>query len=313
MIYIKDTLDFSIESPTAVTLGKFDGLHRGHDLLMQNLQQIRNNYGCSTVAFTFDIPPKSKLGEDKYQILTTNIEKEYIFEKRGIDYLIECPFTPEIMHMDPEDFISWIAKSLNMKYVVVGDDFCFGYNRQGNYKTLIQCQEKYGYTAVVVPKMQDEGRDISSTYIREEIKNGRISKANELLGYPYLVKSQVIHGKKLGRTIGIPTINMAFPEEKLLPANGVYVTSVEVNGKIYGGVTNVGKKPTVSKEDVIGVETFILDFSGDVYGEEVVVSFLDFIRGEQKFASLDELQTQMQKDISYARKCYENVTNMLTL
>lgn len=308
MKYIRKTLEFKIEEPTAVTLGKFDGLHRGHELLMHTVLECKERYHVASVAFTFDIPPRNRVEEIVANVLTTNEEKQYIFEKQGIDYLIECPFTTEVMSMEPKDFIAWIATSLNMKYVVVGDDFRFGHKRAGDYHTLLQYEKEYGYKTIVLDKLKDSNRDISSTYVREKIADGNIRKANELLGYHYFIKSEILHGKKLGRRIGIPTINMILPEHKLLPPNGVYVTEVLVEGKKYMGVTNVGCKPTVSEERIVGVETYIDNFSQDIYGEKIVVSFLEYIRPEMKFASIEELKAQMESDIHVARKCYKNIT-----
>lgn len=311
MKYISKTSDFYVEEPTAVTLGKFDGLHRGHELLMQTVLEYSRNHHVASVAFTFDIPPKNKVETIVSRVLTTNEEKEYIFEKQGLDYLIECPFTAELMSMEPKAFIAWITEKLHMKYVVVGDDFRFGYKRAGDHHTLQAYEEEFGYKTIVLDKLKDSNRDISSTYVREKISDGNIKKANSLLGYHYFIKSEIVHGQKLGRSIGIPTINMVLPQEKLLPPNGVYITEVLVDGSIYMGVTNVGCKPTVSDDNVVGVETFIYGFSGDVYGEKIVVSFLDFIRPEMKFASVEELKAQMLADIDTAKKyynCYRNIT-----
>jgi len=308
MKYITKTLDFNIEEPTAVTLGKFDGLHRGHELLMNTVLEYSKKYQVASVAFTFDMPPRNRVEEIIANVLTTNDEKQYIFEKQGIDYLIECPFTSEVMSMEPKAFIEWIAKSIHMKFVVVGDDFRFGYKRAGDYHTLQEYEEEYGYKTIVLDKLKDSNRDISSTYVREKIADGNIRKANELLGYNYFIKSEILHGKKLGRRIGMPTINMILPENKLLPPNGVYVTEVLVDGKNYMGVTNVGFKPTVSNERIVGVETYIDDFNQDLYGQKIVVSFLEFIRPEMKFNSIEELKAQMESDIQVARKYYKNIT-----
>lgn len=308
MEYIRKTLEFQIKEPTAVTLGKFDGLHRGHELLMKTVLDCSEKYHVASVAFTFDMPPRNRVEEIVANVLTTNDEKQYIFEKQGIDYLIECPFTAEVMSMEPKAFIEWIVKSLNMKFVVVGDDFRFGHKRTGDYQTLQQYEEEYGYKTIVLDKLKDSNRDISSTYVREKIADGNLRKANELLGYNYFIKSEILHGKKLGRRIGVPTINMILPENKLLPPNGVYVTEVQVDGQNYMGVTNVGCKPTVSEERIVGVETYIDNFNQDLYGEKIVVSFLEFIRPEMKFASVEELKAQMESDIRVARKYYKNVT-----
>ena len=308
MKYIRQTLDFLIEESSVVTLGKFDGLHRGHELLMQELIKVSKEYRYASVVFTFDIPPKSKVNDVSCKVLTTNEEKQHVFEIRGVDYLIECPFTREVMRMEPKDFIEWIATRLQMKCVVVGDDFHFGHNRRGDYHTLIKYEKEYGYKTIVVKKMQEDGRDISSTFVREEIAKGNIQKANHLLGYEYFVKSHVIHGNKIGRTIGIPTINMQFSEEKLLPPNGVYVSRVTIDENTYIGVTNVGNKPTVSEEGVVGVETYVIDFCQDVYDKTVVVSFLASIRSERKFASIEELKQQMLSDIAFTKNYYKNIT-----
>ena len=307
MKYIKNTTEFFIEEPTVISLGKFDGIHRGHELLLEQLLKKKRE-GYATVIFTFDIPPKKALDAQDAKVLTTNEEKMHMFESFGIDYLIECPFTQEVMSMEPKAFIAWISKVLQMKFVVVGDDFRFGHKRAGDYHTLQQYEEEFGYKTIVLDKLKDSNRDISSTYVREKIADGNIKKANQLLGYKYFIKSEILHGRKLGRTIGIPTINMILPSNKLLPPNGVYVTEVLVDGKTYMGVTNVGCKPTVSSENIVGVETYIDEFNQDVYGEKIVVSFIDFIRPEQKFANVEELKAQMMSDIKVARKCYKNIT-----
>ena len=174
MKYITKTLEFKIEEPTAVTLGKFDGLHRGHELLMHTVLDCSKKYQVASVAFTFDMPPRNRVEEIVANVLTTNDEKQYIFEKQGIDYLIECPFTQEVMSMEPKDFIAWIANYLNMKYVVVGDDFRFGHKRAGDYHTLQEYEEVYGYKTIVLDKLKDSNRDISSTYVREKIADGKI-------------------------------------------------------------------------------------------------------------------------------------------
>ena len=302
MQYIHNTFDFKIEEDTVITLGKFDGLHRGHELLMENLLNWREKYHYKAVVFTFDIPPRQQVNGVGTRVLTTNEEKRAIFERSGVDYLIECPFTPEVMCMEPKAFIEWMVNALHARCFVIGNDFRFGHNRAGDYEVLRQYAVEFGYEVVVLDKIQEDGRDISSTYIREEIGQGHIEKANNLLGYEFFAKSMIIHGKQLGRKIGIPTINMEFPPEKLLPPNGVYVTRVLMDGVWHKGVTNVGCKPTVSDSHLIGVETHILDFSGNVYGKEAEVCFLHYIRPEQKFASIEELQAQMERDVMTSRQ-----------
>ena len=301
MKYINHTLEFHIDEPTVITFGKFDGLHRGHEMLMEHLDKVAEAYGLQRVVFTFDIPPRKQMQDASAKVLTTNEEKRYIFEQRGIDYLIECPFTKEVMCMEPEKFIKWITKALSVRYMVVGDDFCFGHNRSGNHKVLKEFEKKYGYQTMVFQKMQEDHRDISSTFVREEIAAGDMKKANHLLGYPYFLFSKVVHGNQIGRKMGIPTINMCFPEEKLLPKNGVYVTQTMISGKTYRSVSNIGCKPTISQDNPVGVETYILDFDGELYDKVIQVSFLDYIREEKRFDSLPELQRQIEQDIKIAQ------------
>ncbi len=306
MEYIKNTLKFHVDEPTVITLGKFDGLHRGHELLMESLHEKCSVNGYKSVVFTFDMPPRQQTQGIVGQVITTNEEKHDIFEQAGIDYLIECPFTTELMCMEPEAFIAWITRSLTVKCIVVGTDFRFGHNRTGDYKLLQTYAPVYGYEVIVVNKMQEDGRDISSTYIREEIQKGNIKKANHLLGYEYFVKSMVVHGNQIGRTIGIPTINMILPEEKILPPFGVYVTRVMIDEMWFMGVTNVGCKPTIEGNNPVGVETYIIDFCQDVYDKVISVQFLDFIRPEMKFPSLDALKSQMYSDIAQAQNYYKS-------
>lgn len=304
MKYIRNTTDFYIEENTVLSLGKFDGIHRGHELLLEHMARKKSE-GLLGAIFTFDIPPRRNVEHVEAKVLTTNEEKMHIFEQLGIDYLIECPFTKEIMCMEAEEFIRKIVTQLHVKCIVVGEDFHFGHNRRGDYRMLSEYAMQYGYEVIVVKKMQEDARDISSTFVREEIMKGNIEKANHLLGYRYFVTSVVKHGNQIGRTIGMPTINQIPPAEKLLPPNGVYITEVYIDEKKYRGVTNVGCKPTVGGENPIGVETHLLDFAGDVYDKLVTVEFISRVREERKFSSIEELKCQMQNDIAFGRAFFE--------
>lgn len=190
MEYIKNRLDYTIKEETVITLGKFDGLHRGHELLMENLFAKGRACGYRTVVFTFDIPPRRQVDEAEARVLTTNEEKRYIFERTGVDYLFECPFTREVMCMPPERFIAWIVEALHVRCIVVGEDFHFGYRRAGDYRVLQACADRYGYEVIVLEKMKEDGRDISSSFVREELLKGNIEKANRLLGYEFFVRSE---------------------------------------------------------------------------------------------------------------------------
>lgn len=310
MICFNDRKEFHIEEPTALSLGKFDGVHRGHEALISYLLEKKAE-GLKAAVFTFDIPPKKLTENNNYRVLSTNEEKQEILRERGIDYLLQCPFTKEVMCMEAEDFVDWIVTELHVKSIVTGPDFCFGHNRKGNYKLLSELSKRYGYELKVVDKLQYRGRDISSSYVRENIMKGNMETANALLGYPFFVRDEVIHGRQLGRQLGIPTINMELRAEKLLPPKGVYATQVQIGKEWYTGVTNVGCKPTVNQSNKVGVETHILDYNGDLYGRMLKVNFYHFIRPEQKFVSVEALQEQMRKDIETCRnykKYYKNIT-----
>lgn len=314
MIYIKNTTEFQIPDDTVVSLGKFDGMHRGHGRLMEYLEEKKKS-GLKTVIFTFDIPPKQRIeGRSQSKVLTTNEERMQMFARQQTDYLLECPFTPEIMKMEPEAFVEWLVERLHVKSFVVGTDFRFGYNRKGDYRLLKMLADAYGYEVEVVHKVQEDGRDISSTFIREEILAGRMEKANRLLGYCYFVQGIVAHGNEIGRSLlHMPTANLLPAEEKLLPPCGVYVTRTSIEsrtGNEFGGITNVGKKPTIAGSHPIGVETHLFDFDGRIYGEKIKVEFLTMVRGEKKFDSLEKLKEQMYKDREFGIKYYANITNI---
>jgi riboflavin kinase/FMN adenylyltransferase len=303
MEYIKDTLEFEISKPSVISLGKFDGLHMGHRYLMEEME-IGKKDGLTSVVFTFDIPPKS-IDRESYEVLSTNEEKEQIFRDAGVDYLIECPFTDELRQMTPYAFLKMLTEKINIKKIVAGTDFCFGYKRSGTYRDLQKYADEFGYEVVVVQKKQYNGADISSTRIRERIVVGDMQEANTLLGYAYFVSGPVLHGNEIGRTIGFPTVNQLPPKEKLLPPNGVYAVEVNLDGTTWQGVSNIGCKPTIQGENPIGVETFIFDFHDRIYGKQIKVSFLEYIRKEQKFESLEKLKEQLNKDMTVCRGIFE--------
>lgn len=285
-----------------ISLGKFDGLHNGHRLLMEELERGRQA-GLKTVVFTFHIPPDA-LHSNHYSVLSTNEEKEGIFERAGVDYLIECPFTDALRRMQPEEFLRLLTDRICVKRIVAGTDFRFGYQRSGSYEDLIRYADRFGYEAVVVSKKQYKGTDISSTRIRERIAAGDIREANTLLGYEYFLEGTVLHGNAIGRTIGFPTANLLPPPEKLLPPKGVYAVHVDTDAGRYVGIANIGCKPTIEGTYPVGVETCLFDFSGDLYDQRIRVSFVRYIRPEKKFDSIEALQAQMERDIEAVRRLF---------
>lgn len=301
MQYITGTTDFKFEN-TLVSLGKFDGMHKGHRKLIERLKSEKQEDQL-TVVFTFDVPPKKIISGGASKCILTKTEKKYIHESLNIDVLIEYPFNNETASMSPEEFVRDIlVEKLGVKKIVVGNDFKFGKNRSGDISVLIDLGKVYGFSVIALEKEKYGSKDISSTLIKKEIEKGNVNIANEMLGYPYMVMGEVVYGARIGNTIGFPTINVIPSPEKILPLDGVYQTMVYVDELVYKGVTNVGYKPTVTDKKTRGVETYIIDFSGDLYGKKVKIQFEKFIREERKFNSLEELKNQIKKDIKSVEK-----------
>lgn len=302
MEFMNDLSQLYIKEKTAVTLGKFDGLHRGHKMLLNQVLRKREE-GFRAAIFTFNIPPRNVLKGTKRQMILTNEERALLLKQYKVDILFECPFTKEIAGMDPEQFVKEILLGqMNVGYIAVGSDFRFGHDRAGDIYLLDRLSRKYHFRLLVLAKEQYEGRDISSTYIREILRRGQMELAEELLGYPYFVTGEVVRGKQLGRKLGTPTLNQIPREEKLLPPDGVYASRVYLDDKMYGGMTNIGMRPTMEDVKVRNVETCLFDFDKNIYGRNVKVELLAFQREEQKFSSVEELRAQLQKDMAKTKQ-----------
>lgn len=306
MEYIANTTEFQLEN-TAVALGKFEGLHRGHQLLLKELDKFKKQ-GLNSVMFTFDLPPNAVIKHDYAKVIYTKDERKRILSKTSLDYLIEHPFTEQFSRLRPEEFVKKVlVDKVGARQVVVGADFHFGYRRAGNVELLKELAPKYGYELTVIPKLQMDGEDVSSSRVRECIKEGRMEEANRLLGEPFTIFGEVIHGKKLGaKVLGMPTANQAPPANKFLPPNGVYVSKIIYKNEMYYGISNIGVKPTIDDDIAKGVETFIFDFDEDIYGTILEVQLLDFERPEMKFSSFEELSARMKQDADYGRSYAKN-------
>ena len=302
MKIIEKTTEFRIGQETAVAIGKFDGFHRGHQKLLNRIKEQKER-GLAAVVFTFVPSPAAFFSKEPERDLTTIAEKRKIFEEAGVDYLIEYPFYQEIADMAPEIYISKVlVEQLNAKCIVAGEDVSFGKKGLGDCRLLKEKAMQYGYEVVIIDKVLYKGKEVSSTYVREAVRQGDMELAEQLLGQPYHVGGTIIHGRHLGSSLGMPTVNIVPPEQKLLPPNGVYFSYVKMDGNTYQGITNIGTKPTVSGEAVMGVETYIYDFSRDVYGQEAEVYLLHYKRPEMRFDGIDALKAQMASDIAKGRE-----------
>ena len=290
--------EFQINKDSALTVGKFDGLHTGHHLLVEEMVKKKQE-GLLAVVVTFDRSPMKTISGVNDKVLMTRSEKYALLEHAGVDFLLELPFNRQLMQMEPDEFVRILVNKLHMKYMVVGSDFTFGYKGRGNAGSLKEYSRIYHFSLDIIEKIKDEGRDISSTFVREEIAAGHIERANALLGYSFYIIGDIVHGNHIGsEQIGRPTINIIPPEEKLLPPNGVYVTEAVLLGRTFHGVTNIGFRPTIhEKEKRLGIETHILDFDRNVYDRQAKIIFQTFLRSEQKFETIGELKMQIEQDI----------------
>lgn len=289
MKYITGIGSYHGTKKTAVTIGKFDGLHRGHQKLVDKIRSYATDE-CDSVLCAFDM--------HRDAIMTNRERREHLEGK--IDWLIDCPFTETLRNMEAEDFIRDIlCAGLNAAHIVVGRDFVFGHNKRGSVEMLERYAPRYGYTVDVVEKERYGDMIISSTYVRDALAQGDVRLAEQLLGYPYELTGPVRHGKQLGRTLGFPTMNVEPEAQKILPRYGVYACRVKIDGEWYNGVGNAGVKPTVTDERRRLFEVYAYGYEGDAYGKEVTVRFCGFERPEVKFGSVEELREQVMKDMQY--------------
>ncbi len=288
------------EGELAAALGSFDGLHLGHRQVIGNTLSAP---GLRPAVITFQQNPSVSLQKKPVPLLTTNEQKLALLEEMGVEVVYLLPFE-QIRDMEPEDFVEALYRICRVRALSCGFNFRFGKNGRGDAGLLKElCREK-GIELSVTPPVSVAGETVSSTRIRACLEQGDVQQAGQLLGRPFGYDFEVTHGRQLGRTWGTPTINQPFPAGYVLPRFGVYASLVEVEGQKYYGVTNIGVKPTVGSDCALS-ETWIPEFSGDLYGKKVPVELLDFIRPERKFDSLDQLKNEILENGVLARKIAE--------
>ena len=301
MRIVTDINHYHTGSRSAVAIGKFDGVHLGHRKLLREILDRRSE-GVRACVVTFDPLPEVFFGISDGGALSTREEKRRLFDRIGVDTLIELPFNRQTASMDPEVFVREIlCGRLNACAVVAGPDLSYGDRGKGDFALLQRLAPSCGFEAVEIEKAVHHGKDISSTMIRELVREGKMEEVTECLGEPYRILGTVLHGNAVGRTLGIPTVNQIPETDKLLPPRGVYYSVAELDGRRYPGMTNIGVKPTVTNSGAMAVETHLYDYSGDLYGRVLSVCLLTYRRPEMRFSGVDELRATMEADLAAGR------------
>jgi len=294
---ITNTTDFYLDRETAVAIGKFDGIHIGHRRLLEEIRGKKKD-GLYTCVFTFDPAPAVLFGLSDGKELTTREEKHVLFERAGVDILIEFPMNRETASIPPEVFATEIlAERMQARFLAAGDDLSFGAGGSGDTEFLQKLGPELGFQVKTIARVCLEGKEVSSTYARSCVEKGDMELAEKLLGMPYPAFGTVVKGNQLGRNLGFPTVNLLPDESKLLPPNGVYFSRVRYRDKLYRAISNVGYKPTVTEDRVMGLESYLYDFEENIYGEPIEVYLLEFSRPEQRFEDVAALRRQLERDI----------------
>ena len=298
MKIIRSIAAFNSSEKTIVTIGTFDGIHIGHQKILKDLIRTAKKENKKSVLLTFFPHPRMVLQKDvSIRLINTIEEKSSLLEKMGLDYLIIHPFSQEFSRLSALDFVrNILANQLNTSRLIIGYDHHFGKNREGNIHQLKEYSLLYDFKVEEIPAQDIDDVSVSSTKIRTALKDGNLKTANNYLGYHYMLNGTVVSGKKLGGTIGFPTANLEIKEPyKLVPKTGVYIIKTHINTVLYTGIMNIGFNPTVlGKHQTI--EAHLFDFNEDLYGKEITIEFIYFLREEHKFESVKELVVQLNID-----------------
>ena len=286
-------------------LGFFDGVHLGHQALLSACRELAAEYGCQTGVVTFTAHPESLVLGKAPLLLCSPADRRQLLQAQGIGHVLELTFDEGLRTMPWQDFFHMLTTKYGAGGLVCGDDFRFGYRGEGNAALLKAACQQANIPCTVVPEQLLDGMRVSSTHIRQLLENGNMIEANRFLGHRHVLSGQVVPGRGLGHTIGIPTANLQVQPGVMLPKNGVYACATVIDGKKYPAVTNIGSRPTVDGHHVT-VEPWILDFDGDLYGKTVSLQFCAYLREEEKFPSLEALKAQILKDAGKTKKIFEN-------
>ena len=288
-----------------LALGFFDGVHLGHGALIRKTAERAKELGACPAVLTFDVHPDTLVRGESVPLITSPEDRaELIRRLFGVEEILSLRFDRSLMEMPWDGFLRWVQEEFQAVHLICGHDFTFGWRGEGNPARLEAKCAELGLGADVIPKVTVDGETVSSTRIRQLLLEGKLREANRLLGHPHVLTGEVCHGRHLGSTIGFPTANLLFAPGVLVPAHGVYAGRLEIEGETEPkyAVTNIGVRPTVDDSDRVTVESYILDYSADLYGKQIRLEFLEFIRPERKFASLEELTAQIGKDAERVRR-----------
>ena len=299
----KGALTDRSDTPLVLALGNFDGVHLGHKTLITKASEAAKTMSCAAGIFCFEKPPCDFLSSEPPKRICTLDQKLSLAKKCGARFAVLGDF-PALRDLSPKEFIDLLKTEVNCVAVVCGYNFHFGKGGRGTYEDL---KNAFGDRAILIGRVTCNGEEISSTKIRRLLLDGDVESANRLLGHPYSITGKVVRGKQLGRTLGLPTVNQFFSEELLIPKNGIYASSCKIDGVTYRAVSNVGLRPTVEDSDRINCETHIIGYSGDLYGRELRVEFFARLRGERKFASVEELQAAINGDVAHSNEYFDRL------
>ncbi|MEJ8606519.1 bifunctional riboflavin kinase/FAD synthetase [Riemerella anatipestifer] len=297
MKVISSISEYKNTSPTALSIGMFDGVHLGHQSIIKNLKEISDEKKLSSGLLTFWPHPRTIFNpNENLKLLNTLTEKTSLIENLGVDFLFLQSFDEDFRNLSADDFVKKIlVDKLNVKYLIIGYDHRFGKDKKGDFNLLQKMATEFDFEVQQLDAIQLENQNISSTKIRNAITNGDFKSANDMLGYHYPLSGKVIHGKKIGRTIGYPTANISIDNIKLLPKKGAYIVEVWIDNLFYKGMLSVGTNPTVSGTE-LSVEVYILDFNKDIYDQDITIKFRDFLHEEIKFDGLEALIKKLDED-----------------
>lgn len=296
--------------PSAVTLGVFDGVHRGHQHLVSTLCERARAEQLAAIALTFHPHPQTVLRPGSVVTYLTSLEERVeLLQSLGLDAVGVLAFTSELAQLSPREFLALLAEELQMKLLVVGPDFALGRNRSGTLDVIRDIGGELGFGVEIAPMLEEEDEKVGSTPIRQALSGGDLGKVWRLLGRPFSLRGPVVLGDQRGRTLGFPTANIAIGLDRALPAFGIYVTRAYLRENHYESCTNIGIRPTFDVEPTPTIETFIIDFDGGIYGEELKIELLERLRGEEKFESVDALVAQMHHDIDVTRAYFDGHTD----